>query len=111
MKFCNIAFLLHSTSIFTSSKRVSQIFKILFQTGAINVFVLRGVLYGTYAQLKSSFSGEKTSVVKSEIYFSREAVENERGKVLKENSIIGRSWKSAKLFIVQYTENANGYAL
>ena len=31
-------------------------------------------------------------------------------KGLKENSIIGRSWSSAKLFIVQnYTENANGY--
>ena len=53
-----------------------QIFKILFQTGAINVFVLHGVLFYTYAQLKSSFSGEKTSVVKSETYFSREAVEN-----------------------------------
>ena len=59
-----------------SSKNVPQIFKILLQTGAINVFVLRGVLFDTYAQLKSSFSGEKTSVVKSETYFSREAVEN-----------------------------------
>ena len=28
---------------------------------------------------------------------------------LRENSIIGRSWSSAKLFIMQnYTENANG---
>ena len=68
MKFYNIAFLLHSTSIFTSSKSMSQIFKTLFQTGAINVFVLRGVLFDTYAQLKSSFSGKKTSVVKSETY-------------------------------------------
>ena len=68
MKFYNIAFLLHSTSIFTSSKSVSQIFKTLFQTGAINVFLLRGVLFDTYAQLKSSFSGKKTSVVKSETY-------------------------------------------
>ena len=41
--------------------------------------------------------------------FSRQAIENERGKVLKENSIIDRNWSSAKLFIVQeYTENANG---
>ena len=64
------------TSIFMSSKNVPQIFTILLQTGAINVFVLRGVLFDTYAQLKSSFSGEKTSVVKSETYFSREAVEN-----------------------------------
>ena len=30
-------------------------------------------------------------------------------QILKENSIIDRSWSSAKLFIVQdYTENANG---
>ena len=43
------------------------------------------------------------SAVKSKIHFSKE-----RGKVLKENSIISKSWSSAKLFIVQnYTENAN----
>ena len=47
--------------------------------------------------------------MKSETHFSREAIENYRGKVLKENSIIDRSWSSARLFIVQdYTENANG---
>ena len=33
-------FLLHCTSIFLSSKSVSQIFKILFQTGDLNIFVL-----------------------------------------------------------------------
>ena len=39
-----------------------------------------------------------------------EAIKNQLGKVLKENSIIGRSWSSAKLFIVQNcTENTNGY--
>ena len=94
-----------------SSKIVSQIFKILFQTGDINVFVLRGILFSTYVQLKSSFSGEKKhQAVKSETHVSREAIENQRDKVLKENSIIGRSWSSAKLFIVQnYTENANGH--
>ena len=60
------------------------------------------------AQLKSSFSDVKTSAVKSETHFRTEAIENERGEVLKENSIIGRSWSSAKLFIVQnYTENAS----
>ena len=33
-------------------------------------------------------------------------------KVLKENSIIGRSWSSGKLFIMQnYTYNANGDVL
>ena len=52
---------------------------------------------------------KKTSTVKPETQFSREAIENQRGEVLKENSIIGRNWSSAKLFIVQnYTENANG---
>ena len=43
---------------------------------------------------------KKISVVKSETHFSREAIKNQRGKVLKENSIIGRGWSSAKLFIV-----------
>ena len=59
-----------------SSKNVSQIFKILIQTRDINTFVLRGVFFSGYVQLKSSFSDEKTSVVKSETYFSREAIEN-----------------------------------
>ena len=42
-----------------SSKSVSQIFKILFQTGDINIFVLRGVFFSRYVQLKGSFSDEK----------------------------------------------------
>ena len=41
------------------SKSVSQISKILFQTGDINIFVLRGVFFSRYVQLKSSFSDEK----------------------------------------------------
>ena len=101
------SFLLYCTSIFMSAKNMSQIFKILLQTGDINIFVLRGVFFSRYVELKSSFSVEKTSAVKSETQFSREAIENWRGKVLKKNSIIGRSWSSAKLFKVQnYTENA-----
>ena len=59
-----------------STKTVSQIFKILFQTGDINIFVLRGVFSSRYAQLKSSFSDGKKKVVKSETRFSREAIEN-----------------------------------
>ena len=39
-----IQFLLHFTSIHMSSK-VSQIFKILFQTGDINIFVLLGAFF------------------------------------------------------------------
>ena len=42
-----------------SSKIVSQIFKILFQTGDINIFVLRGVFFSTYVQLKSTFYDKK----------------------------------------------------
>ena len=42
-----------------SSKNLSQILKILFQTGDINIFVLRGVFVSGYVQLKSSFSDEK----------------------------------------------------
>ena len=48
-----------------SSKNVSQFFKIFFQTGDINIFVLRGVFFSRYVQLKSSFSDKKTSAVKS----------------------------------------------
>ena len=38
---------------------MSQIFKILFETGDINIFVLRRVFFRRYVQLKSSFSDEK----------------------------------------------------
>ena len=38
---------------------VSEIFKILFQTGDINIFVLRGVFFSGYVQQESSFSDEK----------------------------------------------------
>ena len=57
-----------------SSKSVSQIFKILFQTGDINILVLRGVFFSRYVQLKSCFSTKKTSAVKSETHFSRQAI-------------------------------------
>ena len=53
----------------------------------------------------------KKTAVKPEALFSREAIKVHRGKLLKENSIIARSWSSAKLFIVQnFTDNANGNA-
>ena len=42
-----------------SSKSVSQIFKIWFQIGDINIFALRGVFFSRYVQVKSSFSDEK----------------------------------------------------
>ena len=65
---------MHCTSTCMSSKIVSQISKILFQTGDINIFVSRDVIFSRYVQLRSSFSDEKTSAVKSETHFNREAI-------------------------------------
>ena len=57
---------------------------------------------------KKPFLAKKTSAMKSETHFSREAIEVSCGKVLKKNSIIGRSWSSVNLFIIQsYTVNSN----
>ena len=41
---------------------MSQIFKILFQTEDINIFVLPDVFFSRYVQLKSSFSDEKKNI-------------------------------------------------
>ena len=38
---------------------MSQIFKILFQTGNIDIFVLHGVYFSRSVQLKSLFSDER----------------------------------------------------
>ena len=54
---------------------MSQIFKILFETGDINIFVLRGVFFSDYVQLKPPFLTKKRAV-KSKIHFSRGAIEN-----------------------------------
>ena len=61
-------FLLHCTSMLMNSKSVSQIFKILFQTGDINIFVHCGIFFSRY--VKAPFLTKKTAV-KSETYFSR----------------------------------------
>ena len=45
---------------------MSQIFEILFQTGDINIFVLRGVSFSRYVQLQSTFSDEKN--ISSEVW-------------------------------------------
>ena len=42
-------------------KKFYQIFKILSQTGHVNIFVLRGVFFSSYVQLKNSFCDEKTA--------------------------------------------------
>ena len=39
-------------------QKLSEIFKILFQKGDINSFVLLGVFFSRFVQLKSSFSAE-----------------------------------------------------
>ena len=60
-----------------SSKGLSQMFKILFQTGDFNIFILRGVFFiSRYVQLKSFFSDEKNISGETETLFSREAIEN-----------------------------------
>ena len=88
-----------------SSKSVSQIFKVLFQTGNINISVLHSVFFSRYVQLKRSFSDDE----KHQRWNLRHTLVEKHGKVLMENSIIGRSWNSAKLFIMQhFTDNANG---
>ena len=61
-------------SIWISSKSISQIFKILFLSGDINIFVLRGVFSVQHSQIKSSFSMEKTPMVETDTYFGQEAV-------------------------------------
>ena len=59
-----------------SSKTVSQIFKIFFETGDINNIILRGVFFSRYIELKSFSDKKKKTAVKSETHFSREAIEN-----------------------------------
>ena len=54
-------FSLHCVSVFISSKRVSQIFTTLIQTGDTNIFVFRGVISVAHFQIKSSFSGWKNT--------------------------------------------------
>ena len=56
---------------------MSQIFKIFFQTGDVNIFVLGGVFFSRYVKLKNSFSELKKlkkTAVKSKTHFSREAI-------------------------------------
>ena len=59
---------------------MSQVLKILFQTGDINIFVLRGGFFSRYVQLKSSFLTKKTSAVKSERE-KREALREKLSKI------------------------------
>ena len=65
--------LLHCPAIRMSSKSVSQIFKILFQIGDINIFVLPGICFSGSTK-KAPFLKKTISMMKSEKYFSREVI-------------------------------------
>ena len=58
------------------SKSVSQIFKILFQTGDANILSFVVSFLVDIFNSKSSFLTKKSSSVKSETQFSREAIKN-----------------------------------
>ena len=63
-------------SICTSSKSVSQIFKILFQTGNIDTFVVYVVFFSRHVQIKISFSDGKNISGEIETRFSRATIKN-----------------------------------
>ena len=63
---------------------MSQICNILFQAGDINIFVLHGVFFSRHVQLKAFLAKKKNTALKFETDFSCKAIENERGKLLKE---------------------------
>ena len=91
-----------------SSKIMSQILKILFQTGDIIFFVLYGVFFSRYVQLKSSFSDKEN--ISGEIWdtFFQRSYRKLTWKIIKGKF---HHWQKLEpLFIVQnYTENANVY--
>ena len=59
-----------------NSNSVSQSFETLFQTGDVNIFVLRGVFLVDMVKQKATFLTKKTSAVINETHFSIEAIEN-----------------------------------
>ena len=81
-------FLLHCTSISTNPKSMSQIFKILFQTGGINVFILCGVFFSIYVQLKSRRKKHQRWNLRHHLVEKLSEIN------------VARSWSSAKLFIM-----------
>ena len=59
-----------------NSNSVSQSFETLFQTGDVNIFVLRDVFLVDMFKQKAPFLTKKTSAVITEMHFSIEAIEN-----------------------------------
>ena len=95
-----------------SSKSVSQIFKIIFQTGDINIniFVHCGVFFSGYVQLKSSFSDKNN--ISGKIW---DSLQQRSYRKLTWQSIKGKlhHWQKLELCKVvhnvkNYTDNANG---
>ena len=66
----------------------------------LEIFVLHGVFLLIYSTKICSFSDEKKISGNTETHFGKEAFGNYCGKVLNENSIVGRSWSSENLFIM-----------
>ena len=95
------------------AQKVSQIFKILFQTGDINIFVLCGVFFSRYVQLKSSFSDQKKYQRWNLRHFLVDKLSKiNTGKLIRQS--IKRKfhhWRKLELCKVlhsaNYTENAN----
>ena len=83
--------MLHCVSICINSKIVSQIFKIIFLTGYI-IFNLRSFIYVLHFQIRISSRSEKELCGKKVyVYY---------GRILKDNCNEGRTWSSAKLFVL-----------
>ena len=91
--FCCIVFL------YLWAQKMSQIFKILFQTGDI-MFVLRGIFFSRYVQLKSSFSDKRN--ISGEIWGT---LYYRRYQKLKWQSIKGKfhHWQKLELCKVIYS--------
>ena len=82
---------------------MSQICKILFKSGDINIVVLRGIFLSRYVQLKSSFF-DKKQAVKSETHFNRGAI-----KALTWQNIKGKIYHLQKLELCKVILNAKLY--
>ena len=70
------------------------------QAGNGNIFVLRGVIYVQHFQIKSRFSKKKKHGG-TRTHFPRKLIKFNMAKYKKKNSIVGRSWNSAKLFVLK----------
>ena len=89
--FCSIVLL------FVCTQKVSQIFKTLFQTEDIDIFVLGRVFFSKYVHLKTYFSDEK-----HQRWNLRHAFVEKLSKTKGKNSIIGRLMANLYIYIILY---------